>query len=58
MERKKIMTWMLIWFNMSIATLNATRNRITFNNQREREKKKKLNHINLKYIKEYKNLST
>ena len=41
MERKKIMTWIMMWLNMSAAALNATRNRITFNNQREREKKKK-----------------
>ena len=24
MERKKIMTWMLIWLNMSAVALNAT----------------------------------
>ena len=41
MERKKIMTWIMMWLNMSGAALNATCNRITFNNQRERHKKKK-----------------
>ena len=35
-----MMTWTLTWLNVSAAALNATRNRITFNNQREREKKK------------------
>ena len=24
LERKKIMTWMLMWFNVSTVTLNAT----------------------------------
>ena len=40
MERKKIMALMMMWHNMSPIALNATRNRITFNNQRERGKKK------------------
>ena len=40
MERKKIMTWIMMWLNMSAAALNATRNRITFNNQRERERER------------------
>ena len=47
MERKKIMTWIMMWLNMSAAALNATRNRITFNNQRQiKNKKNKKKHNN------------
>ena len=50
LKRKRIMTWMLMWLNVSTITLNATlslfviyrlifllRNSIIFNNQREQK---------------------